>query len=116
MKETTISLVKGSLNGNVYAGGLNIEKSTSSKSTVDTAVVEIGSDFKFLKADAVIDGSGADSATLNFVNGYDFSKTEASEVALLDGSDRIVIKGFDKLESGDLVTGADYDMGGKTSV
>lgn len=116
VKETTISLVKGSLNGNVYAGGLNIEKSTSSKSTVDTAVVEIGSDFKFLKADAVIDGSGADSATLNFVNGYDFSKTEASEVALLDGSDRIVIKGFDKLESGDLVTGADYDMGGKTSV
>ena len=86
------------------------------KSTVDTAVIEIGSDFKFLKADAVIDGSGADSATLNFVNGYDFSKTEASEVALLDGSDRIVIKGFDKLESGDLVTGADYDMGGKTSV
>lgn len=52
VKETTISLVKGSLNGNVYAGGLNIEKSTSSKSTVDTAVVEIGSDFKFLKADA----------------------------------------------------------------
>lgn len=50
------------------------------------------------------------------MNGYDFSKTEASEVALLDGSDRIVIKGFDKLESGDLVTGADYDMGGKTSV
>ena len=69
-----------------------------------------------MKADAVIDGSGADSATLNFVNGYDFSKAEASEVALLDGSDRIVIKGFDKLESGDLVTGADYDMGGKTSV
>lgn len=116
MKETTISLINGSLNGDVYAGGFNIKDSTSSKSTVDTAVIEIGSDFKFLKADAVIDGSGADSATLNFVNGYDFSKTEASEVALLDGSDRIVIKGFDKLESGDLVTGADYDMGGKTSV
>ena len=116
VKETTISLINGSLNGDVYAGGFNIKDSTSSKSTVDTAVIEIGSDFKFLKADAVIDGSGADSATLNFVNGYDFSKTEASEVALLDGSDRIVIKGFDKLESGDLVTGADYDMGGKTSV
>ena len=27
-----------------------------------------------------------------------------------------MIKGFDKLESGDPVTGADYDMGGKTSV
>lgn len=116
MKETTISLINGSLNGDVYAGGFNIKDSTSSKSTVDTAVIEIGSDFKFLKADAVIDGSGAESATLNFVNGYDFSKAEASEVALLDLPAGIVIKGFDKLDSGDLVTGANYDMGDKTSV
>ena len=116
VKETTISLINGSLNGDVYAGGFNIKDSTSSKSTVDTAVIEIGSDFKFLKADAVIDGSGAESATLNFVNGYDFSKAEASEVALLDLPARIVIKGFDKLDSGDLVTGANYDMGDKTGV
>ena len=116
VKETTISLINGSLNGDVYAGGFNIKDSTSSKSTVDTAVIEIGSDFKFLKADAVIDGSGAESATLNFVNGYDFSKAEASEVALLDLSAHIVIKGFDKLDSGDLVTGANYDMGDKTGV
>ena len=116
VKETTISLINGSLNGDVYAGGFNIKDSTSSKSTVDTAVIEIGSDFKFLKADAVIDGSGAESATLNFVNGYDFSKAEASEVALLDLHAGIVIKGFDKLDSGDLVTGANYDMGNKTSV
>ena len=121
VKETTISLVKGSLNGNVYAGGLNIEKSTSSKSTVDTAVVEIGSDFKFLKADAVIDGSGAENATLNFVNGYDFSKVAAAaEVALLDADQtaqkKIIIRSFDKLDSGDLVTGANYDMGGKSNV
>ena len=114
VKETTISLINGSLNGDVYAGGFNIKDSTSSKSTVDTAVIEIGSDFKFLKADAVIDGSGAESATLNFVNGYDFSKAEASEVALLDLPAGIVIKGFDKLDSGDLVTGANYDMGDKT--
>ena len=112
VKETTISLINGSLNGDVYAGGFNIKDSTSSKSTV----IEIGSDFKFLKADAVIDGSGAESATLNFVNGYDFSKAEASEVALLDLPAGIVIKGFDKLDSGDLVTGANYDMGDKTSV
>ena len=116
VKETTISLINGSLNGDVYAGGFNIKDSTSSKSTVDTAVIEIGADFKFLKADAVIDGSGAESATLNFVNGYDFSKAEASEVALLDLPAGIVIKGFDKLDSGDLVTGANYDMGDKTSV
>ena len=116
VKETTISLINGSLNGDVYAGGFNIKDSTSSKSTVDTAVIEIGSDFKFLKADAIIDGSGAESATLNFVNGYDFSKAEASEVALLDLPARIVIKGFDKLDSGDLVTGANYDMGDKTGV
>jgi outer membrane autotransporter protein len=50
------------------------------------------------------------------VNGYDFSKAEASEVALLDLPARIVIKGFDKLDSGDLVTGANYDMGDKTGV
>ena len=51
------------------------------------------------------------------MNGYDFSKTaEASEVALLDEPAGIVIKGFDKLESGDLVTGANYDMGNKTNV
>lgn len=117
VKKTTISLINGSLNGDVYAGGFNIEGSTSSTSTVDTADVEIGSDFKFLKANAVIDGSGATKSTLNFVNGYDFSKTaEASEVALLDEPAGIVIKGFDKLESGDLVTGANYDMGDKTSV
>lgn len=116
VKETTISLINGSLNGDVYAGGFNIKDSTSSKSTVDTAVIEIGSDFKFLKADAVIDGSGAESATLNFVNGYDFSKAEASEVALLDLPAGIVIKDFDKLDSGDLVTGANYDMGDKTGV
>lgn len=79
-------------------------------------VRSIYKDFNFLKADAVIDGSGAESATLNFVNGYDFSKAEASEVALLDLPARIVIKGFDKLDSGDLVTGANYDMGNKTGV
>lgn len=50
------------------------------------------------------------------MNGYDFSKAEASEVALLDLPAGIVIKGFDKLDSGDLVTGANYDMGDKTSV
>ena len=50
------------------------------------------------------------------MNGYDFSKAEASEVALLDLHAGIVIKGFDKLDSGDLVTGANYDMGNKTSV
>ncbi len=50
------------------------------------------------------------------MNGYDFSKAEASEVALLDLPAGIVIKGFDKLDSGDLVTAANYDMGDKTSV
>lgn len=50
------------------------------------------------------------------MNGYDFSKAEASEVALLDLPARIVIKGFDKLDSGNLVTGANYDMGDKTGV
>ena len=119
---TNITLDAGSLNGNVYLGGRVLEEGANANNkgkanaTVASGTLTIYKDFKFLKADAVIDGSGADSATLNFVNGYDFSKTEASEVALLDGSDRIVIKGFDKLESGDLVTGADYDMGGKTSV
>lgn len=117
---TNITLGAGSLNGNVYLGGRVLEEGAKNKgkahATVAAGTLTIYKDFKFLKADAVIDGSGADSATLNFVNGYDFSKAEASEVALLDGSDRIVIKGFDKLESGDLVTGADYDMGGKSKV
>lgn len=117
---TNITLVAGSLNGNVYLGGRVLEEGAKNKgkahATVAAGTLTIYKDFKFLKADAVIDGSGADSATLNFVNGYDFSKAEASEIALLDGSGRIVIKGFDKLESGDLVTGADYDMGGKSKV
>lgn len=115
-----VTLGAGSLKGNVYLGGRVLEDGATTKgvakATVGAGTLTIYKDFNFLKADAVIDGSGAESATLNFVNGYDFSKAEASEVALLDGSDRIVIKGFDKLESGDLVTGADYDMGGKTSV
>ena len=50
------------------------------------------------------------------MNGYAFSKAEASEVALRDLPAGIVMKGFDKLDSGDLVTGANYDMGDKTSV
>ena len=115
-----VTLGAGSLKGNVYLGGRVLEDGANTKgvakATVGAGTLTIYKDFKFLADDAVIDGSGAESATLNFVNGYDFSKAEASEVALLDGSDRIVIKGFDKLESGDLVTGADYDMGGKTSV
>lgn len=117
---TNVTLGAGSLKGNVYLGGRVLEDDANTKgvakATVGAGTLTIYKDFNFLKADAVIDGSGAESATLNFVNGYDFSKAEASEVALLDLPARIVIKGFDKLDSGDLVTGANYDMGDKTSV
>lgn len=115
-----VTLGAGSLKGNVYLGGRVLEDGANTKgvakATVGAGTLTIYKDFNFLKADAVIDGSGAESATLNFVNGYDFSKAEASEVALLDLPAGIVIKGFDKLDSGDLVTGANYDMGDKTSV
>lgn len=115
-----VTLGAGSLKGNVYLGGRVLEDGANTKgvakATVGAGTLTIYKDFNFLKADAVIDGSGAESATLNFVNGYDFSKAEASEVALLDLPARIVIKGFDKLDSGDLVTGANYDMGNKTGV
>ena len=114
---TNVMLGAGSLKGNVYLGGRVLEDDANTKgvakATVGAGTLTIYKDFNFLKADAVIDGSGAESATLNFVNGYDFSKAEASEVALLDLPARIVIKGFDKLDSGDLVTGANYDMGDK---
>ena len=115
-----VTLGAGSLKGNVYLGGRVLEDGANTKgvakATVGAGTLTIYKDFKFLADDAVIDGSGAESATLNFVNGYDFSKAEASEVALLDLHAGIVIKGFDKLDSGDLVTGANYDMGNKTSV
>lgn len=115
-----VTLGAGSLKGNVYLGGRVLEDGAKTKgvakATVGDGTLTIYKDFKFLADDAVIDGSGAESATLNFVNGYDFSKAEASEVALLDLPAGIVIKGFDKLDSGDLVTGANYDMGNKTSV
>lgn len=115
-----VTLGAGTLNGSVYLGGRVLEdgahKKGVAKATVGAGTLTIYKDFKFLADDAVIDGSGAESATLNFVNGYDFSKAEASEVALLDLPAGIVIKGFDKLDSGDLVTGANYDMGNKTSV
>ena len=103
-----VTLGAGSLKGNVYLGGRVLEDGANTKgvakATVGAGTLTIYKDFNFLKADAVSDGSGAESATLNFVNGYDFSKAEASEVALLDLPARIVIKGFDKLDSGDLVT------------
>lgn len=115
-----VTLGAGSLKGNVYLGGRVLEDGANTKgvakATVGAGTLTIYKDFKFLADDAVIDGSGAESATLNFVNGYDFSKAEASEVALLDQPAGIVIKGFGKLDSGDLVTGANYDMGDKTSV
>ncbi len=115
-----VTLGAGSLKGNVYLGGRVLEDGANTKgvakATVGAGTLTIYKDFKFLADDAVIDGSGAESATLNFVNGYDFFKAEASEVALLDLPARIVIKGFDKLDSGDLVTGANYDMGDKTGV
>ena len=38
VKETTISLINGSLNGDVYAGGFNIKDSTSSKSSPATSL------------------------------------------------------------------------------
>lgn len=120
MATANVTLGAGSLKGNVYLGGRVLEDGANTKgvakATVGAGTLTIYKDFNFLKADAVIDGSGAESATLNFVNGYDFSKAEASEVALLDLPAGIVIKGFDKLDSGDLVTGANYDMGDKTSV
>lgn len=56
------------------------------------------------------------AGTLTIYKDFNFLKAEASEVALLDLTAGIVIKGFDKLDSGDLVTGANYDMGDKTSV
>lgn len=115
-----VTLGVGTLNGSVYLGGRVLEDGANTKgvakATVGAGTLTIYKDFNFLKAHAVIDGSGAESATLNFVNGYDFSKAEASEVALLDLPAGIVIKGFDKLDSGDLVTGANYDMGDKTGV
>ena len=115
-----VTLGAGTLNGSVYLGGRVLEDGANTKgvakATVGAGTLTINKDFNFLKAHAVIDGSGAESATLNFVNGYDFSKAEASEVALLDLPAGIVIKGFDKLDSGDLVTGANYDMGDKTGV
>ena len=115
-----VTLGAGTLNGSVYLGGRVLEdgahKKGVAKATVGAGTLTIYKDFKFLADDAVIDGSGAESATLNFVNGYDFSKAEASEVALLDLPAGIVIKGFDKLDSGDLVTGVMHHMGDKTSV
>ena len=111
---SNIKVAGGTINGRVLEDGANTKG--VAKATVGAGTLTIYKDFNFLKADAVIDGSGAESATLNFVNGYDFSKAEASEVALLDLPAGIVIKGFDKLDSGDLVTGANYDMGDKTSV
>lgn len=115
-----VTLGAGTLNGSVYLGGRVLEDGANNKgvakATVGAGTLTIYKDFKFLADDAVIDGSGAESATLNFVNGYAFSKAEASEVALRDLPAGIVIKGFDKLDSGDLVTGANYDMGDKTSV
>ena len=95
-----VTLGAGSLKGNVYLGGRVLEDGAKTKgvakATVGDGTLTIYKDFKFLTDDAVIDGSGAESATLNFVNGYDFSKAEASEVALLDLPAGIVIKGFDK--------------------
>ena len=115
-----VTLGAGSLKGNVYLGGRVLEDGANTKgvakATVSTGTLTIYKDFKFLADDARIDGSGADKATLNFVNGYDFSKPEAAEIALLNLPEGVVISGFDKLESGDLVTGASYDMGGKSKV
>lgn len=73
-----VTLGAGSLKGNVYLGGRVLEDGANTKgvakATVGAGTLTIYKDFNFLKADAVIDGSGAESATLNFVNGYDFSK------------------------------------------
>lgn len=90
---SNIKVAGGTINGRVLEDGANTKG--VAKATVGAGTLTIYKDFNFLKADAVIDGSGAESATLNFVNGYDFSKAEASEVALLDLPAGIVIKGFD---------------------
>ena len=78
MDTANVTLGAGSLKGNVYLGGRVLEDGANTKGVakapVGAGTLTIYKDFNFLKADAVIDGSGAESATLNFVNGYDFSK------------------------------------------
>lgn len=133
---SNIKVAGGTINGDIYGGGLSIggnygvghECYNDALSAVDTANVTLGAGS--LKGNVYLGGrvleDGANTkgvakatvgaGTLTIYKDFNFLKAEVSEVALLDLPARIVIKGFDKLDSGDLVTGANYDMGDKTGV
>ena len=133
---SNIKVAGGTINGDIYGGGLSIggnygvghECYNDALSAVDTANVTLGAGS--LKGNVYLGGrvleDGANTkgvakatvgaGTLTIYKDFNFLKAEVSEVALLDLPARIVIKGFDKLDSGDLITGANYDMGDKTGV
>lgn len=104
----TINLAGGTIEGSVYAGGLvsaaNLTATaTASKSVVKQATVNLYSATKFEGDGVLIDGSGADQATLVFKNGYAF-----------DSQKNQTVSGFNTItaDSGK-VTNLAYDFAGR---
>lgn len=110
VKATTIALLKGELEGNVYLGGKAF--SESAKVGVESGELVLAKDFVF--KGETIDGSGADKATLTIVDGYDFQPVEAeTPQTRAAAAQSVIISGFDNLNSAGTVTGASYDFGDK---
>lgn len=107
VKETTIALLTGELEGNVYLGGKAF--SESAKVGVESGELVLAKDFVF--KGKTIDGSGADKSSLTILDGYDFQPV--AETLQTRDAKSVVITGFDDLNSTGTVTGASYDFGGK---
>lgn len=107
VKATTIALLKGELEGNVYLGGKAFSK--SAKVGVESGELVLAKDFVF--KGETIDGSGADKSSLTILDGYDFQPVD--ETPQTRDAKSVVITGFDDLNSTGAVTGASYDFGDK---
>lgn len=104
VNKVQIGLVAGELTGNVYAAGLNdVKDGQYGSGSVKDAEISIWNGFK-LGGDIV--GTGAENATLTFVNGVDLTKADDT-LTQVTSFDKIVAVGGD-------VNGFNYDSTGKS--
>ena len=101
VEKATIHILGGTVNGNIYAGGVVSSAGNSqdqlSEATVGTATIILGDADAF--QGQLIDGTGADEANLTFA---------VSEYAFKDDQ---TVKGFDTITAGGKVSSLKYDFG-----
>ena len=108
--EVLITLNSGTINGDVHAGGVSMIGDLA-KSVVGKATIQLTDKVEF--NGSTIDGSGADTATLEIYGDVDLAK-KTETAGLLKAPTNVIIGGFDNIngEHGSLKN-ADFAFGDK---